>query len=206
MTKKKKDEMVKAPSKIAEAIDNLVKNPAPELTERQRRIINFTLRGFTQTAIAKVEEVSQPYINKEIKKIREIHKAQGRDIDQELVVGETVSIYQEVERQAWALYFEHKTDKPSAANKALDTVMASRDKTSKLLMDLGILNRKAVEHDHNIKVAPFMEKFDNMRDEAKQAELKNIIDVSFNELEEPEPPQLVADLEVEGELEDADDE
>ena len=46
-----------------------------------------------------------------------------------------------------------------------------------------------------MKVAPFLEKFKDMQDEDKQAELKNFIDVSLTELEEPEPPLLMADLE-----------
>lgn len=200
MTKKNSNKgrlhgIVTDPADLATTMDDLVKNPPEELSERQRRIVNYQYRGLTQKAIAQLEDVSQPYISAQIKKIREVYKSVGRTIDQEVVVGETVSVYGEVEQRAWELYFKHKDTTPSAANKALDTVMTSREKTVKLFMDLGIMNRKAIEHEHTVKAVPFLEQFENMKEEAKQAELQNVIEVSLTTLEEPEPPQLEADIE-----------
>lgn len=199
MNSKKKNShygTVKDPSDLAMMMDDLIQDPPSDLSERQRRIINFRLRGFTQKAIAKVEDVSQPMIAKEIAKIREIYKLQGRTVDQELVVGEAVSIYQEVERRSWEIYFLHKKSTPTAAMKALDTVMASREKTHKLLMDLGIMRKAASSVEHTFKVAPFIEQFEQMPIEEKERRLSNIIDSSLSDLKEPEPPQLLADIEL----------
>ena len=190
----------KSASDLAALTDDIIKNPPAELNERQRRILNYRFRGLTQTAIAKLEEVSQPMIAKEIRTIKKVFAEQGRSIDQEQVVGESVSLYQEVEQRAWEMYFTHKAEKPSAANKALDTVMAAREKTIKLMMDLGIMKKAAIEHEHTMKVAPFFEQFDSLEEAQKQSALRNVIDVHLGELEEPEPPQLLADLEpAEGE-------
>jgi hypothetical protein len=196
------------PDDLMLAEDSLAELPA-ELTERQRSIYNLKLRGLTQAAIAKVVKnkdgglgVSQPMIAKEWRKIKQVFKDQGRNIDQEQVVGESVSLYQEVEQRAWEMYFTHKAEKPSAANKALDTVMAAREKTNKLMMDLGILQKAKIEHEHTMTVAPFFQQFDNLEEEQKQNALRNVIDVHLGELEEPEPPQLLADLELEEDEED----
>jgi phage terminase small subunit len=202
---KKDDRLIRSPTDLAAAMDDMIKDPPAELNERQRRIVNYKLRGLTQTAIAQLEEVSQPYIAAQLKKIREVYAAIGRTIDQEQVVGETVSLYSEVEQRAWEMFFKHKDTNPAAANKALDTVMTSRDKSNKLMMDLGILARKAIEHDHTLKVAPFFEEFDNMDEKEKQTRLRGVIHGSLNTLEEPEAPQLEADIE-DADWEEKDDE
>ena len=186
---------VKKPEDLASVTDDLIKNPPVELSERQRRIVNFRMRGLTQVAIAKLEKVSQPMIAKELRKIREVFKQQGRTIDSEVVLGESVSLYQEVEKRAWELYFAHKEDRPSAANKALDTIMASREKTIKLMMDLGIMKKAAKEIEHKI-VAPFVEQFSSLPSEKKQEALSNVITINLQDLEEPEPPQLTPGVEL----------
>lgn len=188
---------VHSPADLAEHTSDLIDNPPNELSERQRRVVNYRMRGLTQKAIGDLEGVSQPMIAKEMRKIREVYKEQGRTIDQEQVVGETVSLYQEVEKRAWEIFFAHKKEKPGAANKALDTVMTSREKTVKLMMDLGIMKKAASEVEHIVHVAPFMEQFSSLSQEEKQARLSNVINVNLEELAEPEPPQLPADTELE---------
>lgn len=196
---KEKDTSLYAPARnandLAAVTDDLIKNPPNELSERQRRIVNYRMRGLTQKAIGDLEQVSQPMIAKELRKIREVYKEQGRTVDGEMVVGESVSLFQEVEKKAWELYYTHKKERPSAANKALDTIMASREKTNKLMMDLGILRKAATEIEHKI-VAPFVEQFTSMSPEKKQQALGNVITVNLKELDEPEPPQLSEDTQA----------
>lgn len=193
MSEKKPD---KTASELVALADDALTNAPADLTERQLRIVNYKLRGWTQAMMAKVEKVSQPMISKEITAIKGVYKQQGMSIDQDTVVGESIHLFGEVEVRGWELFhLAKKNDKPGAANSALMTIMTARDKGLKLLSDLGILKKAAIEHEHTMKVAPFLEKFKDMQDEDKQAELKNFIDVSLTELEEPEPPLLMADLE-----------
>jgi hypothetical protein len=183
-------------SELVALADDALTNAPKELSERQVRIVNYKLRGMTQASMAQLEDVSQPMISKEITAIKAVYKAQGMTIDQDMVVGESINLFGEVERRGWEVFhLSKKNDKPGAANSALMTVMAAREKSIKLLMELGILKKAATEHEHTLKVAPFLEKFRDMQDVDKQAELKNFIDVSLTELEEPEPPLLMADLE-----------
>ena len=182
-------------SELATLTQNAITNPPKELSDRQLRIVNYKLRGMTQASMAKLEQVSQPMISKEIKAIKAVYKAQGANIDQDEVVGESVHLFSEVEKQAWGIFhLAKKNDKPGAANSALMTIMTAREKGHKLLMELGILKKVAIEHDHKVSVAPFVEQFENMKQEAKENALKDIIEVQLAELEEPEPPKLVADI------------
>jgi len=186
----------KKTSEIVALADDALTNAPSELTERQLRIVNYKLRGMTQASMAKLESVSQPMISKEITAIKAVYKEQGMSIDQDMVVGESVHLFGEVEQRGWEIFhLSKKNDKPGAANSALMTIMSAREKSIKLLMELGILKKAPTEHEHTMKIAPFLEKFKDMKEEDRQAELKGFIDVSLNELEEPEPPLLLADLE-----------
>lgn len=193
MTEKKTD---KSTSELVALADDALTNAPKELSERQVRIVNMKLRGMTQASMATVEKISQPMISQEITAIKAVYKQQGMTIDQDMVVGESLNLFGEVEQRGWEIFhLSKKNDKPGAANSALMTIMMAREKGLKLLTELGILKKAAIEHEHTMKIAPFLEKFKDMQDEEKQAELKGFIDVSLNELEEPEPPLLLADLE-----------
>lgn len=192
MTEKKKPQT----SEMVALADDALTNAPSELTERQLRIVNYKLRNMTQASMAKLEQISQPMISKEITAIKAVYKEQGMNIDQDMVVGESVHLFGEVEVRGWEIFhLSKKNDKPGAANSALMTIMAAREKSIKLLMELGILKKAPTEVEHTMKIAPFLEKFKDMQEEERQAELKGFIDVSLNELEEPEPPLLLADLE-----------
>lgn len=188
--------MVKDPLDLADHMSDVIENPPEELTERQRRILKYRIHGMTQTAIAKLEKVSQPMIAKEMRRIKKVFADKGRQIDQEVVVGETTHLYGEVEKRGWEMYFTHKDDKPASALKALETVMGARERTLKLLMDVGLMKKVATEHEHTLKVAPFVQQFEQLDPQEKQAALKNVIDVQLQELQEPEPPQLVPEIQL----------
>lgn len=189
------DDTTNSQSELATLAQDAIANPPKELSDRQLRIVNYKLRGMTQASMAKLEQVSQPMISKEIKAIKAVYKEQGANIDQDEVVGESIHLFGEVEQRGWEIFhLSKKNDKPGAANSALMTIMTAREKGLKLLSELGILKKAAIEHEHKVSVAPFVEQFENMKEEAKQNALKDIIEVQLAELEEPEPPKLVADI------------
>lgn len=195
--KKEKKHFTKATSALVEASNQ----PLPDtFTDRQRQIFQFVMRGFTQTAIAKALEVSQPYIAAELRRMREKMAKQARDLDQEVFIGETLNVYEQVKYKGWELYQNNKDTNPNVAAKALDTIMSAQERSLKVLTDVGIIQKAKQEHEHTVKVAPFMENFEKMDDTAKRKALNNIIDVQLSDLAEPEPPML-----VEGEIEDDDD-
>lgn len=172
-----------------------------ELSERQKRLLKYRMRGLTQKAIAQIENVSQPFISQELNKIKKIFAEQGKQIDQHAVVGESLNIFQEVEHRAWDLYYKSVEGKShSDANKALSTVLTARDRGIKLLMDLGLIKRAAIEHKHS--VAPFLEKWQQQSQEDKRIVVESVIETQLSDLEEPQPPALPDYLEYEDVEED----
>lgn len=188
-------------TKKTDKIYELLTEPLPEeFTDQMTQIYQMRLRGLKQKQMAEMLGVSQPRVARIMKDMREIMAKQTRDLDQEVFLGETVNIFKEAQYKAWELYTLHKNDNPNVAAKALDIIMTAQEKSLKALADVGIIRRAAVEHEHQVKVAPFVEKFESLPKEQRGNMLRNVIEVQMADLEEPEPPQLEA--EIEGDIED----
>lgn len=199
-------ELIHSPTDLAKSMDELSDDiPMPgDLTERQRRIVKYRLRGMTQRAIARLEDVSQPMIAKEMRAIRAAFKEQGENIDQDVIVGESMTLYQELEQRAWEIYHKALDEKKYGdCNKALATIMSARDHTVKLLLDLGLVERAKIEHSHTVNLPPFVEKW---KEVDKSQVITSVIHTQLDPLEDPEPPQLAAEYaEYEEYSEDVDD-
>lgn len=168
------------------SLRNTEQDPWSGLTERQTLIQRLRLRGMSQQAIGRVLSISQPMVHKELKNINKIHEKKGVSVKKELVVGKSLSIFEEVAYKAWEIYGSTEDDK--AKLNALNTVMNATEKQVKLLTDLGLVERAAerVNHTHELKKAPLLEEW-NTEGRAKLAE--NILTAQLNPLEEPEPPE-----------------
>src|SRR5690606_976249 len=105
----------------------------------------------------------------------------GANVDQAAIVGNTASLYEEVEYRAWELY--HGSDEVSERAKALSLVMSAREKQTKLLMDLGLLKRAATETVHTVEVNPFIQKWED--GEAKKNLADSIVISQLPPLAEP---------------------
>lgn len=183
-------------------------DPFNGLTDRQRTIARLRLRNISQSAIAKLLNVTQPLISVELKAIREWQMERGKNVNQAAVIGETTSIYSEVENRAWELYYD--PDAPSEDKfKALGLVMQAREKQTKLLMEVGLIRKASQEVTHKLEISPFLEKWKS--GDAKKSFGDTIVSSQLTALAEPtlddiEDAVLVeADPVTESELEDSED-
>lgn len=187
-------------TKVADALSTeadikLMKtDPYQGLSERQQIIARFKLRGLSQQAMAGFLKVSQPVVSKEMKRVRDHLIERGAGIDQDLMVGETTSLYEEVEYKAWELYH---TGDDGAKTKALALVMQARDKHTKLLMDLGRLERAGNKSTLEVHVSPLIRSMD---DPEQKALVTAVVKAQLSELEDPKPPAMLSPGE---EIEDA---
>ena len=145
--------------KQAKEITNQLGDETPDqlallngLSEQQQTIVRFKIRGLTQVAIARFLKVTPARVSQEVKAIREHHIAKGSSVNQAALVGETLSIYEEVERKSWEVFHSEEGKKL----RALETVMTARDRQMKLMMDLGLVKRAAIEHTSTVVVSPLM--------------------------------------------------
>lgn len=167
------------------------------LTDKQKQVFKLKLRGFTQRAIGEVMDISQPAVSKHWKAIQKHFSDIGATINQNQVVGESVTLYQEVEERAWDLYYTAKqAGKLGDCNKALSTIMTARDKSLTLLMDLGLLRRAAVEHEHNVSMSPLIEQWRSGDAQKKLDVTARVIETQLDPLDDPLPPTDIEDAEV----------
>lgn len=173
------------------ALDSLDEDPWTGLTERQVLIQRLKMRGMSQTNIGTVLGISQPMVNKELKKIREVHKSRGVNLDKDAVSGYFLSVYEEVENKAWEIFSTADDNKEKI--QALTTIMSSKEKQMKLMTDLGLVEKAAdkVNHTHELKSVPLLDNWDT---DGKNKLSGTILESQLSQLEEPVPPQLEADI------------
>lgn len=185
--------------KALEQLSNPYEDPSKweGLSDRQKRVVKLKMKGLSQSKIANIMNVSQSTVSLELSKVREIMKDRVITLDQDVIVGESLSVFEEVQNKAWALHAS-AADDPAIQAKALSIIMDAQTKQNKMLMDLGIMHRVAKEVNH--KVAPLVK---DWQDGVAQQKIGvTIIDSQLTELEEPEPPLLEAEFE---EIEDEED-
>jgi hypothetical protein len=150
---------------LLEALEDLTAKPetalalTPEeerlydgLTERQKKILNMRLRGFTTAVISRLLTLPNTTVNRELMEIKMWQIERGRDIDQHEVVGSARNFYDDVVEKANELYYTSET--VADKTRALSLAMAAKEKGIKLLTDLGLLKKQqqdiTVKHEHTI--------------------------------------------------------
>ena len=164
------------------------KDPLFGLNEQQRSIYRLKLRGLSQDLIAKVLNISQPAVSKHLKNIRAHMERRGSQINQDVMVGETTSLYEEVEHKAWDAYYS--TKEPGDQLKALQVVMQAREKHVNLLTTLGRIEKAAQKSTVEITVSPLVQKWSTGQ---AQIAVSKIIEAQLSELPQPEPPKLITE-------------
>ena len=174
-------------------------DPLSGLTERQKLVARLRMRGLSQDAIANVVGVSQSAISHELAAIKKWQAERGRNVDQAEVVGNTASLYEEVEYRAWELY--HATTEIGEKAKSLAVVMQAREKHTKLLMDLGLIKKANQEITHKIEVSPFIQNWQS--GEGKRSLGDAIVAKQLTALAEPTFDSGIEDADVVEEDEEA---
>lgn len=186
-TKKVQSEIIQKGEELAEAIDPFpkVKDDFSEgLTDQQRIISRLKMRGLTQKQIATYLGISQPAVSKHLARVKEHMREKGSSADQATIIGETTSVYEEIEAKSWEVF--SSTQDHGDKLKAMQLVLQAREKQTKLLMDIGQLERAGTRNSVELTVSPLVASW--QRGEAKEA-VKAIIEAQLRQLPEPKPPE-----------------
>lgn len=191
---KKNETSIQKGTELANAIDPDdifagSKDDYSALTEQQRIVARLKLRGLSQVQIATYLNISQPAVSKHLSKVKDFMREKGSKVDQSIIVGETTTVYEEVEAKSWELY--HTSQETGDKMKALALVLQARDKQTKLLMDLGHLERAGTNSKVEISVSPLVQSWRS--GEAQQA-VEAIIAAQLKPLAEPVPPELPSEI------------
>lgn len=161
-------------------------DPFSGLTERQKNIARLRMRGLTQKAIGNIVGLAQPVISIELQKIKEWQIQRGGTVDQDAVVGGTISTYEEIEQAAWFLYSQ--TEDASDKLKALQTVAMAREKHTRLLMDLGKIKKAGTKVEVTHQLSPFLESW---KPQDKKELADAVVESRLKALPEPSPEDVL---------------
>lgn len=175
-------------------------DPFGGLTDQQRTIARLRIRGLNQKAIAQVVGISQPMVSKELTAIREFQEKKGAGLEQAAIIGETSSLYEEIEYQAWSIYHSVNQDAPEAKLKALETVMKARNAHTKILMDVGLVKKAGVKIEHTMEISPFLKKIEEARDLKKLGD--GLVSGHLSDLAAPQKDDIIDAEVVEDDPED----
>jgi hypothetical protein len=120
-----------------------------EIEERREKVLQLRLRGLGYKAIADVLQVSHLTIRRDLEIIRGETKEQVKGFCKEYAIGRCMQTYQAVLEKAWENY---DTSAPGSAARVhyLQLIKATQSDEAKLLMDVGLIGRAAVQVEHRM--------------------------------------------------------
>jgi len=157
------------------------------LAPEERKVLKLMLRGYTRVTISKVMGKSLSNVIDTQKNIRRKLSTLGENVDQNYLIGYTVSVYEEVEEKAWELYGLADNAKSAVRDKskALELVMKAREKQLKLIMDVGLVQKAENVVNHEVTLSPFLESWG---EGDKQSVVKAMVESTLDKLEDPVAP------------------
>lgn len=163
-------------------------DPWSGLTEQQKVVQTLFLQGASQKVIGLTIGVSQPRVHGILKEIREVHKANGATIEAEAYVGETRSLFQTIEQQGWKILRKAEAANNTAVQiQALQMIKSARLDQTKMLLDIGMLDKAADRVEHSVTVNKSI--VDDWTPVQRQLAAKAIIESQLTPLEAPTPPE-----------------
>ncbi len=183
-------------------------DPWEGLTDRQKVIQTMKIQGAKVRTIAQALSVSIPTVEKEIHRIKEIHAQNGASINAHEYVGEVGAKYKAVEHEAWVVVAKEKQKGNNAmVIQALQMVLTAQKAHEKLMMDIGLIHKKAEEVNHNVKGGIQHEhqhahvhvhpQIASMTSEQRERMGRKFIESQLSDLEEPEPDPLLLEADYE---------
>lgn len=155
-----------------------------EVNERRIQVQRYRLRGMTYAQIAELLDVSVMTIRRDLEAIREENKEKVDSLQKNEFIGESLSVFDNLQDRAWAEYTAEGTT-PQIRLKALDLIRVIQGDKTKVLTDCGLIHKeennkdKKVEVEHKIAL-PWDE-------QTKSDVAKALLETALNtDLEEPE--------------------
>ena len=126
------------------------KSSQNEIEERRRDVVRLRMRGLGLRNIAKELGVGHMTIKRDLAAIQEQTKERMSKLDRDIIIAESVSVYEEIETQAWD-QFHRCGSGTSMKAQFLNVVRAARNDQIRLLTDIGMITRAPQEVKHTVK-------------------------------------------------------
>lgn len=125
------------------------KGSADEISERRQGVMRLRLRGMGYRAIAKELGVGHMTVKRDLEVIAEETRTRMSKLEREFVLAQSLSVYEEIETQAWDQFQKSAPGSTQRAN-FLQVVRSARNDQTKLLMDIGLIQKTPQEVKHTV--------------------------------------------------------
>lgn len=121
-----------------------------EIQDRRKQVLRMRLQGHGYRSIAEKLEIGHMTVKRDLEVIRQENRQKVTQFERDGLLAETISVYENVEAEAWLQYRSGGTN---AAQKArfLDVVRAARGDQVKLMTELGFLQKAPAQVQHMVK-------------------------------------------------------
>jgi transposase len=148
-----------------------------DLIERRRlNVIQLRLQGMTVSEVAERLKVSTDTIAKDIDAVRNSNAKHVERFNQKDFVGDTLSVYDAIERDAWS-QVAILPEGDSRRVKFLDAVRNTRKEQIKLLQNSGLLHKEA----EKVEVQVTTQVIENWTDEQKLRISEAVVEASLED-------------------------
>ena len=176
-----------------------VRSSEDEIKERRRRVVRLRMRGLGYRSIAQKLGVGHMTVKRDLEAIREDNRVKARLLDREEHVGESLSVFEEVELRAWQDY-RYAPRGSGERQKFLAEIRAARQNQTKLLMDLGVVAKAPTES----KITISNEVIANWSPEAQDLVALAIIKSGMKKLAEPIQEAQIVEASTGGSIDSSD--
>jgi len=162
-----------------------------EIEDRRKQVARLRLRGLGYRSIAKILNVGHMTIKRDLEAIREENKRRVSGFEHAQMIGESLSVFEEVELRAWQDY--HDADKGSVQRRQfLDVIQNARNNQIKLLTDIGLVSKEP----HKVDVTVRTDAIEHWSPEAQALVAMAILKAKLSPPADP-VPELVIDTTAE---------
>jgi len=163
---------------------NLAMTQKDRLDRRCLNIIKLRLQGLTVDEVAERLNITTATVGNSIQRIRKANSKYVENFNQKDFVGETLSVYNTIEQDAWA-QLDSLPLGDARRSKFLSAVRDSRKEQVKLLQNSGLLHKEAEKVEVQVTTHAIDEWSDDQKKKISEAMVEASLD-DFIALPEPE--------------------
>jgi len=157
-----------------------------EMDDRRKHVIRLRMRGLGYRSIAKILGIGHMTVKRDLEAIREANQKRVTQFEHEQTIGESLSVFEEVELKAWEQFDAMPLGSQHGA-KYLEQIQDARNNQIKLLTDVGLIRKEPAK----LEVKVNHDAISHWTPEAQDLVAMAIIKAKLTPAKEPRPDRII---------------
>jgi hypothetical protein len=165
-----------------------------EKLEKRQKMMRLRMQGWTVREIAKELQMNAVVVYKEFQEIRAQNEERLAGFDRTHAISMCISVFENIEKECWENY-RSLAPGSQGRNQFLNTIRAARNDQIKLLEDMGLLSKVALQINHNVNTQAVLK---DMTEKTQQVLAMAFLRAQLKPLPEPEVDRNLPVMEAVG--------